>query len=327
VRASRRRALCALVFAASVAAPALAEEPSLADKETARSLFFEGDERYRAGDFEAALEAFRAADAIMGVPTTGVEVGRTLAKLGRLLEAVEVLQRVANLPLAPGENTLQVQARAEASELLERTRSEVPSIQVTVEGIGSAVPALRIDGRVIPASAHTFPRKVDPGEHLVEVSAEGFREKRRRVRVEKARHERLVFVLEPLEETSATLDDPAAETPDDSAGIFEALPIWAWVGFGVGGAGMLGGGIAGGITLARVGELEDRCAGHACPTSERERLEEARAVAHGATASFVIGGAGLAVGLAGLVWMMVGEEEPAVTPIAGPGFVGFGGRF
>jgi hypothetical protein len=41
--------------------------PSAADKETARTLFRDGDEKFRAKDYEAALKAFLAADEIMGV--------------------------------------------------------------------------------------------------------------------------------------------------------------------------------------------------------------------------------------------------------------------
>src|SRR5690606_12049889 len=102
---------------------------------------------------------------------------------------------------------------------------------------------------------------------------------------------------------------------------------WAWVGFGVGGAGLVVGGITGGLVLAEVGTLEDRCAGRACPPAEADRLADARALAHASTGGFVVGGVGVAVGLTGLLSALTGPEEPLVAPLVGPGYLGAEGRF
>ena len=66
---------------------ALGSAPSSPERERARALMDQGDARFEAGAYDAALEAYRAADAIMGVPTTAIEVARVLEKLGRLLQA------------------------------------------------------------------------------------------------------------------------------------------------------------------------------------------------------------------------------------------------
>src|SRR5947207_9657736 len=70
ILASRGCAAFVLALSLAVASPALAA-PSAADRETARALVVEGKQRRDKGDLPGALESFKAADAIMRVPTTG----------------------------------------------------------------------------------------------------------------------------------------------------------------------------------------------------------------------------------------------------------------
>ena len=69
--------------------------PTAEERERARASMDQGDARFESKDYARALEHYRAADQIMGVPTTGIEVGRTLERMGRLLDAREVLRRVS----------------------------------------------------------------------------------------------------------------------------------------------------------------------------------------------------------------------------------------
>jgi hypothetical protein len=61
--------------------------PTAMEKETARSLMEEGASRRTHGDLKGALASFVAADALVHLPTTGVEVAAALAAVGLLLEA------------------------------------------------------------------------------------------------------------------------------------------------------------------------------------------------------------------------------------------------
>src|SRR5947199_818929 len=76
---------CALLVAA--ASPARAQSPQ--DRASARHLMDEGDSWVEKKRLDRALEAYEGADALMHVPTTGIEVAKTLAALGRLVEARE----------------------------------------------------------------------------------------------------------------------------------------------------------------------------------------------------------------------------------------------
>ena len=81
--------------AAPVLYPRIARaEPTAGDKETARSLMDEGDRKFAAKDFKGALDAYQGAHAIMGVPTTGIEVAKAQEALGLLVEARDTLLAV-----------------------------------------------------------------------------------------------------------------------------------------------------------------------------------------------------------------------------------------
>jgi isocitrate lyase len=72
-------------------------------RNTARDLMDQGDERVAHQDYAAALTLYRAAHDIMNVPTTGIEVARTLSSLGKLVEARDAALEVLKLPEAPNE--------------------------------------------------------------------------------------------------------------------------------------------------------------------------------------------------------------------------------
>ena len=92
------------LLAAGLALSARASaEPSAAERDTARGLMAEGRSDRENGDLQDALRAFLGADAIMHVPTTGLEVARTQAALGLLVEAWTTALRVSRTSAKPGE--------------------------------------------------------------------------------------------------------------------------------------------------------------------------------------------------------------------------------
>ena len=64
-----------------------AAEPSASDRDTARALVIDGRAKLAAKDHEGAYKAFKAAHAIMGVPTTGLDLAKAEEALGLLVEA------------------------------------------------------------------------------------------------------------------------------------------------------------------------------------------------------------------------------------------------
>src|SRR5260370_39928772 len=90
------------IGAGTTIAGSASADPTAADRETARSLMQEGRELREKGDLQGALKRFQAADGIMHVPTTGLEVARTQATLGLLVGARDT---IATIPKAPSQAT------------------------------------------------------------------------------------------------------------------------------------------------------------------------------------------------------------------------------
>src|SRR5262249_29380095 len=127
---SVKSALSFALLALSISSTALAAEPTAADKETARKFMAEAREKRAANDHKGALQAFQAADAIMHVPTTGLEVARTHAALGQLVEARENALRVARSTPEPDEPAPFKRAREEATQLVDDLGKRIPTITV-----------------------------------------------------------------------------------------------------------------------------------------------------------------------------------------------------
>src|SRR5262245_32825040 len=98
------RILLGLVLIAALFHPSVAHAaPSEIDRKRARALMEEGDVFAQKKDYGQALEKYVAGDAIMNVPTTGLDVALMLEKLGRLVEAETRAQAVADSARIAGE--------------------------------------------------------------------------------------------------------------------------------------------------------------------------------------------------------------------------------
>jgi len=162
-----------LLFTLATAAPALAE-PSAADLESARALFKEANSLRDAGQHQAALEKYRAANALGRTPITGLELGRAYVTLGQLVEARDVLLAVDRLPVKAGESDKATEARRAATELARDLGERIPSVTIQIVGAQPGVAVtLLVDNVIVPPEAHSLPRKLNPGSHTVEAQVGG----------------------------------------------------------------------------------------------------------------------------------------------------------
>ncbi|MCA9641897.1 MAG: hypothetical protein KC492_14425, partial [Myxococcales bacterium] len=169
------RLAATLALSALLISGAANAEPTAAEKETARSLLGAGQKKYDAGDYAVALKAWQAADDIMHVPTTGIRLGKAQEKLGKLVEARDAWLEVARHPSEPNEPKAFTAARQEAASLAAAVEKRIPSVTVTVSGVGPDVELdVSVDDVSVPPAAATLPRKVNPGAHHLRVSAAGY---------------------------------------------------------------------------------------------------------------------------------------------------------
>lgn len=328
---------------ASFTAPASAQsvpdaptEPSAADKETARGLMDTGRIEYREGDYGAALEAFRGADEIMGVTSTGLWMGKALAKLGRLVQARDKLLQVARIPRGPDESPVLRQAREEAAALQLEIADRIPELKFHIDGlVEPAQPTIRVDGNEVPMATIHLPRKVDPGSHEIVATAPGHFDLKLNVTVAERDRQSVSLLFRPNGEpiTPPPEPEPAPDAVGQRDDGLSGLMITTIVAGSVGAAGLLVGGITGGLSLAKASSAKEGCNDLGqCPADGNVDDRDASVtLAHVSTIGFVVGGVGAGVAAVALALELTGDDSTGdsakVTPVVGPGFVGVQGSF
>ncbi len=133
--------------------------------------------------------------------------------------------------------------------------------------------------------------------------------------------------VEPQPIEPAPVPDPVQPQPKSDGGGSSISPL-VWIGFGVGGLGLLVGSITGGISFAQAQDLQEEC-GEECPSSRQGDVDTMLALAHTSTAMFVLAGVGTTLGVIGLfLGGSDGDGESATLDVrVGPGSVAVFGSF
>jgi hypothetical protein len=327
---SARLALLAAILLAPAAARA--QTPNASERETARSLMNEGRDKRDHNDLRSALASFKAADAIMHVPTTGFEVARTQVALGLLVEARDTLHQVLRWSPRPGDPKPFADARASAQTLDDDLAGRIPSLHVSLSNRPED-PHLTVDGVEIPAEAASAPIRLDPGHHVITAGAKGTA----RAEVDLAERDTktvsLALPAEPAESKAA----PAANADSESATheSSHTAGTIALASFGVGAVGLAVGAVTGIMSIQKTNQLKSACAGNTCPSSSAGDLDAAHSTATISTAAFIVAGAGVAVGVGALLFgnrhspdaTAAPQTGLRVTPWVGLGSAGLRGSF
>lgn len=319
--------LCAAI---TVSAPAFAAggEPSAADKETARGLMAEGRADRDKNDLKGALKAFAGADAIMHVPTTGLELARAQAAVGQLVEARDTALRVVRSQEKPGDPAPFKAARDAASALNDQLEARIPSLTVNVKNVpAGATATLTIDGIDVPSEVIGQPRKLDPGHHVVEAKA-GTAYGKQEVDVAEKESKEVSIDLPAASATppaggatdtgatDATQQQP--EQPAEPEGRSGGSKVMIFGGFGLAAVGAIAGTVTGIMSMSKTSSIKgsSACGGSplVCNPSEDSDISSAKTLATISTISFIAGGVGAAVGVIGLFVGGGSSSEPASTP-------------
>ncbi len=319
-----------LVVAAMSFAPSAHADPTAADKETARRLMSEGRSRRDANDLTGALQSFQAADALMQVPTTGLEVARTQIAMGKLIEARDKLLAVARTTPVPGEPRPFAEARATAETLGNDVEARIPTLRITLVGLAAgATPKVAVDGAEIPPAALVAPRAIDPGHHVVTANVDG---PPKTQELDITERETKVVTLDLT--VTPQPPPPEAETRSESSPRNHVL---SFIGFGVGAAGIIAGSVTGLLAISSFNSAKSKgCVDNRCPPASYGDLDTASTMATTSDIAFIVGGVGVAVGVVGLFVGNKGSSDAnvpggtaafTVSPWLGPGSAGVHGSF
>ncbi len=284
------------------------------------------------GEYEAAIQRFRAAEEHVHAPPHVLYLARSHAKLGQLLEARELYRSLADEQLGPRPPRAFAASQKAARKELEKVEEAIPRVAITVVGPANDQVELTIDGAPVNREALGEPVELDPGRYLIRVEAEGYEPAQERIKLDPGEGTRKLR-LAPVRLPEPVGEDEEEE--DDDAG--GQSPAAAAVLLGIGVAGLVAGGVTGGLALSRASDLRGRCPTNPCPPDNEALADEAHAFGTVATVGIVSGGLLTMAGLTWLLWAAdepadeTGEEDPQasiqIEPVVGPGFAGVGGVF
>jgi len=325
--------IVALGLSLASSAHAQGKQPSAAAKQTARQLLVDCRAKLAANKLADALKDCQGAHAIMGVPSTGLDLARVHEAMGHLIEAREVALEVTRFDNTAG-NAAFATAMTEAEAIAQSLEPKIPSLVINVSGPPSGTEfTVKVDAEVIPAAAVSLPYKVNPGEHTVVVSAPGFGQRAQKVQVTAGQTRAVDVSLRPASGGGADVVDPFGkpdESPSDTNEGGRQIPVWAWV---AGGVGLVGVGVAVGfgISFGDAQETVSRdCPNNACnelyTPIQAQALQAKWNRTLGLTvAGSVIGAAGIGAAVFGIVTApKKGAAEPKTgfVPWIGPSGVG-----
>jgi hypothetical protein len=129
-----------------------------ADVSLARQLGNEGLQLAASGDCAGAVEKLKRAEGLYHAPTTLTVLGECHVTLGKLVDGVEELTRVAREELGRAAPLAFRKAQIRARQKLEAARLRLPKLRLTVDGAAAdAVLEVRIRACLLRRSVWTAP--------------------------------------------------------------------------------------------------------------------------------------------------------------------------
>ncbi|MFO0562004.1 MAG: PEGA domain-containing protein [Polyangiales bacterium] len=144
-------------------------QPSSAQVNEARALFQSGMRLVEQERWGEALEFFRRSRAIAARPSTVFNIGSVLVRLGRMAEAIATLEEF----LRVSDERQNAAERAEAQRLLTEARAARASLALSTNVEDAHV---FIDGSPLEGRGADRSLQLDPGTHVLRLTAEGHEE-------------------------------------------------------------------------------------------------------------------------------------------------------
>ncbi len=333
------RFLASLPLAAAFTALALPigaqvpTEPPAGDKRdpiAAELLYRSGRELLKNGDRPGACAKFAASMALNPRVVTLINLAECSVAEGKLLQALLQYKQAA---AAAAHEELTPERRTGLEELIRKSTAEVelklPKLRVVVE---QSPPGLEVRRDDEPMLAGMFGEglPVDPGPHLIQATAPGYKVFKELVQLQEGQTRDVAVKLVPRTDRSVTTpyDNPpggrnnSATSPSnrDSSTSPEPgrhVPVWAWITGGVGVA-LIGAAIpfkldsaaAERALDANCGPNRDACPADYDPASDNARKNRSFGVFLGLT---LAGSAGVGAGIIGIITALAAPSSGTAT--------------
>lgn len=214
----------------------------------ARRLFGEATKLEHAKQWAGAAKKLKGALDIKETPGLRFHLAYCEENMGKLVQALVDYDRAAEM-ISDGVKAPDVAARLAAAR--KALKKRVPTLTVTLPA-GAAGAKLSVDGQAMARSVVGQPMPLDPGQHSVEVDADGYKPFHATVTLAEGDRKTTAAKLEKIEAaTPATAPAPAAPPTADTGGTHRAFPLRTAVLIGEGAVTLAGLGVGIGFTVAR----------------------------------------------------------------------------
>jgi hypothetical protein len=304
--------------------------PSVAtpvQREQAQSRFRRGKELASKQRYEEAAVEFRASHEIVTSPNTRLELARCMRMAGRLVAAYAEFGRAAveAKELQSEDNRYQ---RAYDAAVAERGEIE-PKLGFVTLAIENPSEGTRVTVATeeIRRPAWTEPAPVAAGSTGIVVETPAHQPIKRTVTVAAGEKISLSINAQSGELEGGPPPPPPVAAPVPERKDLASLRPWAYVGAGVGAAGLVSFALFGALARSDYDDLQTACGGGPCPASKQDEIASGRTKQTIANVSLVFGILGAAAG-ATLFVLSMPKDAPvsSVGLLVSPAGIGVGGR-
>lgn len=319
--------LAAVVVVGTISSRALADEPpgngGADNRARAQQLFDSALADAEAGNFAAACPKFQASQDADPKTSTLLNLGACYEKNSQTASAWGAFREAQLLARRIGRTDWETNARARAEALEPRL------VRLTVVvPLASAAPGLVVtrDGMKLGAGEYGVAIPVDPGDHLVRVTADGKTPWETRSSVREASVVVTVpsLVDVPKERSPVPLASPPPQERVVQREWWTPLRTGGVIGIGVGGAALVTGAVLGFVAKGNHDDAKAQCQRAdltACPPDSVASGESAQSLAGVATGVFV---AGAVLAAAGVAVVLVAPNASGSTSKRGALRLGLG---
>jgi len=271
------------------------------------------------GDLVSAERSFRAAHGIANLPSSGFALATSLARQGKLVEALTVARAVQRISPAPNWTSASTDGYRQAGPLVVDLERRVASVTIEIAGASEDSTKVELNGVGLKPPVLGVARQIDPGRHALRVTRDGFEPASTTLDLAEGEQRRVPLTLTAIKDGAAPAE-PDTTTPGEEE---EELEVrWVLVSGIVAtalGASAIGAGVGLGVTSQnQEDEIAPRCPGGQCPPAEYGALESAERLATGANILYLAGGIVAAAGVTLIVIDLASEDQAAVGATAAP---------
>ncbi|MCU0693664.1 MAG: PEGA domain-containing protein [Polyangiaceae bacterium] len=320
---SSRKAGALLAACLLAAIPTVAPSAARAQELTAqqaRSLFQEARALIAGGDYATALVKLERVATFKRTPQVVYYVGVCHEKTGKLVMALGAY-RIA-LADAQAAGTHEVVREAQAS--VARLEPRIPLLTLT-KGQGAQAATIQVDGKEIGDAAMAEPMPLDPGTHVIEAHAQGFKPFRRETTLSEGDKPSIeVALVEKTDDappaSGADTTDAPTEGDNSSADLGQTASeagssTLGWIVTGVGVAALATSGYFFAQRSSAMSDLDDQCGPDRdqCPASAKGTYDDGKKYTTLGNIALGVGAVGVVTGVIILVTSggSSSEQEPS----------------